>query len=251
MTDGIRPDRARLDEVLVARGLSPSRARARDQIRRGCVSVAGKTETRPARRVGPHEAIALDDPASPYVSRAALKLIAGLDAAGFDVAGASALDVGASTGGFTQVLLARGAQRAVALDVGRDQLADTLRAEARVHVMEGINARDLRPGDLPFVPDLITVDVSFVSLTLVLPAVLACAARDARAVVLFKPQFEVGREAIGKGGIVRDPAAVETALARVRAVLEDAGWRIVAECDAPIAGGDGNRERLIAAQRRR
>jgi 23S rRNA (cytidine1920-2'-O)/16S rRNA (cytidine1409-2'-O)-methyltransferase len=192
-------------------------------------------------------AIAVADPAGEYVSRSALKLVAGLDAAAFDVDGCNALDVGASTGGFTQVLLQRGAARVVALDVGSDQLAKALREDARVTVMEGSNARDIGQGDLPYAPDFIAVDVSFISLTLVLPAVLALAASDACGVFLFKPQFEVGRDGLGRGGIVRENADVEGAFAAVVAVIETAGWRVVASCDAPIAGGDGNRERLIAA----
>ena len=247
--DKARLDKARLDEALVARGLAPSRSRARDQIVRGCVQVAGETQTRPGRRVAADDPVTVDDPAAGYVSRAALKLIAGLDAAGFDAGESSALDVGASTGGFTQVLLQRGARRVIAVDVGHGQLADALRDDARVTVVERTNARDLMPGGLPFAPDLITVDVSFVSLKLILPAVLALAAPHARAVILFKPQFEVGPEALGKGGIVRDEAVIAAALERIHSLISGAGWTIVAERPSPIAGGDGNRERLIAARR--
>lgn len=237
----------RLDELLVSRGLSASRSRARDQILRGCVFLGGAAETKPARKVAPDAAVEVRDPAGGYVSRSALKLIAGLDVSGFDVAGCHALDVGASTGGFTQVLLERGAARSVALDVGIDQLADILRNDPRVIVMEGVNARDLEADDLPYAPDLIVSDVSFISLRLVLPPVLKLAASGARGVFLFKPQFEVGRDGLGKGGIVRGDADVEGALAAVLDVIRDAGWQIDAVCDAPIAGGDGNRERLIAA----
>ena len=145
------------------------------------------------------------------------------------------------------MLLERGAAYVIALDVGTDQLAGELRADPRVTVMEGVNARDLKAGDIPYAPDLIATDVSFISLRLVLPPVLKLAADGARGVFLFKPQFEVGRDAIGKGGIVRSDADVEGALAAVLAEIGDVGWRIDAVCDAPIAGGDGNRERLIAA----
>ncbi len=241
--------KARLDEALVARGLAPSRSRARDQILRGCVQVAGETQTRPGRRVAVDDPVTVDDPAAGYVSRAALKLIAGLDAAGFDVSASSALDVGASTGGFTQVLLQRGARQVTAIDVGHGQLAALLRDDPRVITVERTNVRDLVPGGLPYAPDLITVDVSFVSLKLILPAVLALAAPQARAVILFKPQFEVGPEALGKGGIVRDEAAIAAALERIRSAISGAGWAIVAECLSPITGGDGNQERLIAARR--
>ena len=237
----------RLDEALVARSLSASRSRARDQILRGCVFVDGARETKPARKVIPDVEIEVRDPAASYVSRSALKLIAGLDHADIGVAGCHALDVGASTGGFTQVLLERGAAHVIALDVGTDQLAGELRADPRVTVMEGVNARDLKAGDIPYAPDLIATDVSFISLRLVLPPVLKLAVPGARGVFLFKPQFEVGRDAIGKGGIVRSDADVEGALAAVLAEIGDVGWRIDAVCDAPIAGGDGNRERLIAA----
>lgn len=238
----------RLDEALVARGLSRSRSRARDQVRRGCVTVNARTETKPARMVGPEAVVALDDPAAAYVSRAAFKLAAGLDAARIDVAGMHALDVGASTGGFTQCLLERGATHVVALDVGAGQLAPQLRDDPRVTSMEGVNARDLFAGDLPWMPDVITVDVSFISLMLVLPAILPLASPDARGVFLFKPQFEVGKAGLGKGGIVRDQQAVETALAGICCEIDRLGWSVATIIEAPIAGGDGNQERLIAAQ---
>ncbi|MCC0017262.1 MAG: TlyA family RNA methyltransferase [Rhodobiaceae bacterium] len=238
----------RLDEALVARGLAPSRSRARDQVLRGCVSVEGRIETKPARMVATSADIAVADPAGEYVSRSALKLVAGLDAAGFDVAGCHALDVGASTGGFTQVLLERGAAHVVALDVGSGQIAAPLREDARVTVMEGVNAREVLPVHLPYAPDLVVADVSFISLKFVLPVVLGLAATHARAVVLFKPQFEVGREALGKGGIVRDDAAAAAAFEAVGDLILQLGWRIVATCESPIAGGDGNRERLICAR---
>lgn len=241
------PRGMRLDEALVARGLAPTRSRARDQVVRGCVLLDGAVERKPARRVAPGADIALKDEAAGYVSRSALKLVAGLDAAGMNVAGARALDVGASTGGFTQVLLERGASAVIALDVGSGQLADTVRQDPRVSVMEGVNARDLAHGDLAYRPDFVCVDVSFISLRLVLPAVLALSAPGARAVFLFKPQFEVGREAIGKGGLVRPEADVEGALAAVERTIASAGWEVLARCDSPIAGGDGNRERLICA----
>ncbi|MFN0262698.1 TlyA family RNA methyltransferase [Tepidamorphus sp. 3E244] len=244
---GERERYLRLDEALVAAGLSPSRSRARDQVLRGCVSVDGRVETKPSRKVPADAKLALEDDASSYVSRSALKLIAGLEAAAFDVTGVRALDVGASTGGFTQVLLERAASNVLALDVGRDQLVAELRDDPRVGVMEGINARDLEPGDLPWPPDFVAVDVSFISLTLILPAVLALAGPGARGVFLFKPQFEVGRDGIGKGGIVRADADVDAAFDAVCRAIVEAGWRVVATCDAPIAGGDGNRERLIAA----
>ena len=244
---GMTTDRQRLDQLLVARNHFETRSRARDAIARGTVCVDGVRVTRPGQPVGPEAAITIDDPARGYVSRAALKLAPALDHFALSVTGLHALDIGASTGGFTQVLLERGAARSVALDVGIDQLADILRNDPRVIVMEGVNARDLEADDLPYAPDLIVSDVSFISLRLVLPPVLKLAASGARGVFLFKPQFEVGRDGLGKGGIVRGDADVEGALAAVLDVIRDAGWQIDAVCDAPIAGGDGNRERLIAA----
>ena len=181
------PDR--LDRLLVARGLVPTRARARDAVLRGTVRVDGAPASKPGQTVGEGAALALDDPAAPYVSRAALKLVAGLDAFGIDAAGAHALDVGASTGGFTQVLLARGAAQVTAIDVGHGQLAPALRADPRVTAIEGLNARDLTMDRLPHAPGLVVADVSFISLRLALPPALDLARPGARCVLLVKPQF--------------------------------------------------------------
>lgn len=236
----------RLDLALVERGLAPSRARARDAIRRGTVRVDGRAVDRPAASVGDGAALALDDPASGYVSRAALKLIAGLDAFAIEPAGARALDVGASTGGFTQVLLERGTAHVVALDVGHGQLAPALRGDARVSVTEGLNARDLRADHLPWRPDLIVADVSFISLTLASPPALALAAPGARCVLLVKPQFEAGREGVGRGGLVAPDLADATAR-RLRDWLDGVpGWQALGLVPSPIAGGDGNAEWLLA-----
>ncbi len=242
-------DRTRLDQAIEQRGLLPSRARARDAIRRGTVTVNGVVATRPHQPVAESDVIRLDDPAARYVSRAALKLIAGLDAAGIDPRDRTRLDLGASTGGFTQVLLERGARHVYAVDVGHGQLHPTLRSDARVTCLEGVNGRDL---DLEMIPepiDLLVSDVSFVSVLKVLGAPLALCAAKAEAVILVKPQFEVGREHVGRGGIVTDAAAIARAAAAVGAYFEEAGWVRVVTVDSPIAGGDGNHE-IVSAFRR-
>jgi len=243
-------ERIRLDQALEARGLLPSRARARDAILRGTVTVNGAVASKPNQQVGPDDSIVLDDPAAAYVSRAALKLVAGLDAGAIDPAGRICLDLGASTGGFTQVLLERGARRIYAVDVGHDQLHERIKADPRVVSLEGVNGRDLTAELLPEPIELIVSDVSFVSILKVIDPALALAAPSADAVVLIKPQFEVGRDNIGKGGIVTDDAAVAEAVLRVTAHMAQAGWEQRFAIGSPIAGGDGNRE-IVAGFRRR
>ena len=241
--------RERLDLVLVRRGLSPTRARAADAIRRGEVTVDGRVETKPGATVAETVAIAVADPAGAWVSRAALKLIGGLD--GFDLSpdGRECLDVGASTGGFTQVLLARGAARVTAIDVGHGQLAARLAVDRRVHAIEGLNARDLAAAHLPAPPDFVVADVSFISLALALPPALDLAVPGAIGVFLVKPQFEVGREHVGKGGIVRDEAQAQAAVDRIETLLAGHGWTVLGRAPAAIAGGDGNREWVVAARK--
>lgn len=239
--------RPRLDELLVRRGDFPTRSRARDAIERGTVRVDGKAVTKPGQGVAETAAIAIDDPARAYVSRAALKLIAGLDHFSFDPAGCLALDIGASTGGFTQVLLDRGARHVTAVDVGHGQLAPQLGTDPRVSAMEGLNARDLTRAHLATAPDFLVCDVSFISLRLALPAALDLAARGARGLFLVKPQFEAGREAIGKGGLLRDAEAGPRVAEELRIWLDAVpGWRAIGLCPSPIEGGDGNREFLLA-----
>lgn len=235
-------ERIRLDLALEARGLVQSRARARDAILRGTVQVNGAVARKPHQLVAAADAITLDDPAAGYVSRAALKLIAGLDAGGISAAGKIALDVGSSTGGFTQVLLQRGAAKIYAVDVGHGQLHESLRTDPRVVSFEGTNARDLDAGSVPDPVDLIVCDVSFVSVGKVLRAPLALCRPGAEAVILIKPQFEVGREKIGKGGIVSDEQAIAAATEAAIDFLAGEGWRLTTALPSPIAGGDGNRE---------
>jgi 23S rRNA (cytidine1920-2'-O)/16S rRNA (cytidine1409-2'-O)-methyltransferase len=240
-------DRVRLDELLILRGLYATRSRARDAVARGSVTVDGATVTKPGHAVLASSDIHVDDPASRYVSRAALKLIAGLDHFGLDPHGAHALDIGASTGGFTEVLLERGAAHVVALDVGHGQLDEKLRNDPRITVMEGLNARDLTSSHLGGKsPDFLVSDVSFISLTLALPSALSLAAPGARGVFLVKPQFEIGRPGIGKGGILKDPADGPRIAEKLRAWLDaQPGWRALGVCDSPVAGGDGNHEFLL------
>lgn len=240
--------KSRLDRALVERGLVPSRARAHDLIRRGLVEVAGKVELKPGAGVAAGEAIGVS--ASDHVSRGAEKLIAALDHFGFPAKRVIALDVGASTGGFTQVLLERGAARVYAADVGRGQLHVRLAADARVVSLEGVDARRLDRDLVPEEAGAIVADVSFISLTKALPAALALAAAKAWLVVLIKPQFEAGRAAVGKGGIVRDAADRARAVSLVRDwVAGQDGWRVCGVIPSPITGGSGNEEFLLGAVR--
>ncbi len=235
-------ERLRLDVALEQRGLVSSRSRGRDAIARGTVTVNGAIATKAGQMVGADDAVAIDDPASRYVSRAALKVVAGLDAAGFDPEGKVCLDLGASTGGFTQVLLERGAARVYAVDVGHGQLHPDVAAEKRVVSLEGTNAKDLERALIPEPIDLLVSDVSFVSLTKVIDAPLALCRENAQAVLLIKPQFEVGREHVGKGGIVVPGPHVEAAVQAVIDHVSRSGWRHSARIDSPIKGGDGNAE---------
>lgn len=241
--------RQRLDQAIEARGLLPSRSRARDAILRGTVAVNGAVVTKPHAGVSAEDTITLNDPAARYVSRAALKLVAGLDAGAVEPKGRICLDLGSSTGGFTEVLLARGAARVYAVDVGHDQLHESLRGNPKVVSLEGVNGRDLTRGLIPEPPSLIVSDVSFVSLTKVLDAPLALLAPAAEAVLLIKPQFEVGREHIGKGGIVTDTAAIARAEADILAFMAERGFRHRLSVPSPIAGGDGNRETVAVFAR--
>ena len=239
----------RLDQLLTERGLAPSRSRARDLIKRGAVRAGGKVVTRPGLDVAEDAELAVEEAWSGYVSRGALKLAAALSAFGFDPGGRIALDIGASTGGFTQLLLREGATRVYAVDVGHDQLHVGLRKDERVVPLEETDARTL---DRRLVPDpigAITADVSFISLTKVLPAAFALARPGAWAVLLVKPQFEAGREAVGKGGIVRSETARAEALASVeRFIAAQPGWHDIRTMLSPITGQSGNVEYLLGAR---
>jgi 23S rRNA (cytidine1920-2'-O)/16S rRNA (cytidine1409-2'-O)-methyltransferase len=241
---------SRLDAVLVARGLVPSRSRAADAIKRGTVRVNGKQVTKPGTLIHDDAEIEISDPAAAYVSRAALKLIHALNVFDFSPEGRVCLDLGASTGGFTQVLLERGARRVHAVEVGHGQMHASIKDDPRLVLHEGVNARALSPDLIGERAEAMTADVSFISLRLALPPALAIVAPGAWAVLLVKPQFELGPEAIGKGGIVRDAAMAEGAAKDMAAWIEgQRNWRVVGLVASPILGGDGNREFLLAARR--
>ena len=236
--------RQRLDEALVARGLYPTRSRARDAVLRGTVKVDGQPAAKPSQTIGPDMVLSIADAAQTYVSRAALKLKHGLSQFGIAVRGKNALDIGASTGGFTQVLLEEGASRVTAIDVGHSQMQVI---DPRVRLIEGLNARDLSTEHLDVPIQLIVCDVSFISLKLALPPALDLAEEGALLVALIKPQFEAGREAIGKGGLVTDPGVHERVCAEIADFLRAQGWRVLGLVASPVEGGDGNREFLVAA----
>ncbi|HVH00210.1 MAG TPA: TlyA family RNA methyltransferase [Miltoncostaeaceae bacterium] len=238
--------RSRLDVALVERGLFPSRARAQAAVMAGRVHVDGRRVDKPGAGVAEGAAIAVE-PAREYVSRGGIKLANALDALEVDVRGACAIDLGASTGGFTDCLLQRGARRVIAVDVGYGQLDWALRQDERVHVMERTNARDLRPELLPWQPDLATCDLSFISIGTVWGAVRRCLAPGWRAMVMVKPQFEVGRERVGSGGVVRDPQAREDAVRAVIEAIEAEGGRAAGTADSGLPGPRGNREIFVLA----
>jgi 23S rRNA (cytidine1920-2'-O)/16S rRNA (cytidine1409-2'-O)-methyltransferase len=242
--------RQRLDDLLVQRGLFASRSRARDAVERGTVTVDGVTARKPGQPVQASCSITVDDPAQPYVSRAALKLIAGLDHFGLDPSGRQALDIGASTGGFTQVLLERGVRHVIAIDVGHGQMHPSISGDPRVTVVEGLNARELAATDLAVAPDFVVSDVSFISLKLALPPALALARPGTGAVFLVKPQFEAGREAIGKAGLLKDPYDAPRIAGQLSDWLDAVpGWRSLGLHLSPIEGGDGNREFLLGGKK--
>ncbi len=238
----------RLDQLLVSLGLAATRSRARDAIARGTVTVDGKAVTRPGQAVPPSARIVIDDPAQDYVSRAALKLVAALDHFALDPGGCGCLDVGASTGGFTEVLLKRGAAHVTAIDVGHGQMHARVAQDPRVTNIEGLNARALTSQDIGHRDiDFIVSDVSFISLKLALAPALALAASGARAVLLVKPQFEAGREAISKAGLLKQPETAPAIAAGLeRWFTQEMGWTSLGLIPSPIEGGDGNREFLLA-----
>ena len=239
----------RLDQLLIERGLAESRARAQALILAGRVFSGERRLDKPGQAVATDIELCVRTPGPAYASRGGIKLAHGLDHFGIDPAGSVALDVGASTGGFTDVLLRRGAARVHAVDVGHGQLDWRLRNDPRVVVLERTNVRHLTREHVPEAIDLVVCDVSFISLELALPAALALAGRNARVVALIKPQFEVGKGQVGKGGVVRDPALHEAVCARIARWLSEQGWQVLGVTASPITGPKGNREFLIAARR--
>jgi 23S rRNA (cytidine1920-2'-O)/16S rRNA (cytidine1409-2'-O)-methyltransferase len=239
--------RRRADQLLVERGLFESRAKAQAAIAAGFVTADDAPVSRVSQQIAVDAALQAQ-PAHPYVSRAGVKLAFGLDTFGFDPGGRTCLDVGASTGGFTEVLLARGAARVYAVDVGHDQLHPQLRARREVVSLEGTDIRVLERSRLTDAPSLVAVDVSFISLALVLPCALALACPPAQAIALIKPQFEAGRRHLKKG-IVRDSEVHAEVCRNVRALVDSLGWTVRDLVASPIAGSDGNREFLIGAVR--
>jgi 23S rRNA (cytidine1920-2'-O)/16S rRNA (cytidine1409-2'-O)-methyltransferase len=232
----------RLDAVLVERGLAPSRERARALILAGQVTVDGQVVSKAGAPVAAAARVELAIPDHPYVGRGGVKLAGALDAFQIDPRGRRALDVGASTGGFTDVLLQRGAETVIALDVGRAQLDWRLRTDPRVLVREGVNARALTADDVPHRVSLVTIDVSFISLKHILPALPPFLESGADLVALVKPQFEAGREEVGKHGIVADPAVHQAVIARVTEYAAASGLARVAMTPSPITGATGNQE---------
>jgi 23S rRNA (cytidine1920-2'-O)/16S rRNA (cytidine1409-2'-O)-methyltransferase len=249
-----RPERTRLDVLLVDRSLVASRERARALIIAGRVLVREQKIDKPGTSVQADSPIRLLGQDLPYVSRGGLKLAAALEHWKIEVTGRACLDVGASTGGFTDCLLQHGAAHVTAIDTGFGQIAIKLRNDPRVRLLERTNARLLEPGSLGATDQdqektLLVVDVSFISATLVLPAVVAAAPKLQEAIVLVKPQFEAGREHVGKGGIVRDLAAHEFAVDKVADCLRSLGWTVVESIPSPITGAEGNKEFLLFAKR--
>lgn len=240
----------RADQLLVERGLAESRAKAQALILAGLVSTDGRRIDKPGTSLTEEIPIQVAGRDHPWVSRGGVKLAFALDHFAIDVGGATALDVGASTGGFTDVLLARGAARVHAVDVGRGQLAWKLRQDPRVIVHEGTNARYLTRAEVPDRIDLIACDASFIGLATLLPAPLALAAERATLVALIKPQFEAGPKEVGKGGVVRDAAIHQAVCDRVAAWIgAQPGWSVVGLAESPIQGPAGNKEFLLSARK--
>lgn len=243
--------RVRLDQLLLARGLAESRARAQAMLLAGVVFSGERRLDKAGTLVAEDLPLDVRDRSLPWVSRGGLKLARGLEAFAIDPAGLVAIDVGASTGGFTDVLLHGGAARVYAVDVGYGQLAEKLRRDPRVIVLERVNARNLGTAEVPEPADLVVCDASFISLRLVLPAALALTRPTARLVALIKPQFEVGKGEVGKGGVVRDPAAHDRVCREIAEWLCSLpGWSVDGIVESPITGPAGNREFLIGATRR-
>jgi len=242
--------RERADRLLVARDLAESRARAQALILAGVVFCGEARVDKAGQMLAEDAPLEVRGRDHPWVSRGGLKLVQGLDHFAIDPTGLTCLDVGASTGGFTDVLLNRGAAKVYAVDVGHGQLAWKLRNDPRVVVLERTNARYLTRAEVPEPVELIVCDASFIGLETLLPAALALAAAGARLIALIKPQFEVGKGQVGKGGVVREPELHQAVCARIEVWLgAQAGWRVLGQTESPILGPEGNKEFLIAAAR--
>ena len=245
MRYNLRMTRERIDKILVDRGLADSRTKAQALVMAGAVLVNEQLIHKPSELFSHDANIRIKESATQrYVSRGGTKLEAGLSEFDIDVTGLMCLDVGASTGGFTDCLLQHGAQRVVALDVGHDQIDWKIRSDARVEVREEVNARHLAPDDFEDKFNLITIDVSFISLTKILPAVVPLLAHSGRIVALIKPQFEVGKGEVGKGGLVKDPTQHERVISNVNAAAQALGLKVAGLIESPIKGADGNVEFL-------
>jgi 23S rRNA (cytidine1920-2'-O)/16S rRNA (cytidine1409-2'-O)-methyltransferase len=239
--------RERIDKLLVERGLASSRTKAQAMIMAGAVLVEEQRIEKSSDLISPDAHVRIkgaDDPAARYAGRGGLKLEAALREFAIDVRGLVCLDVGASTGGFTDCLLQNGARQVVAIDVGHNQLDWRLRNDPRVSLREGVNARYLQPEDFDVQFDLVTIDVSFISATKVLPAVLTLLTETGRVITLIKPQFEVGRGEVGRGGIVSDPEQHARVVAEVNSAARELGWDVTGVIESPIKGAEGNREFL-------
>lgn len=244
--------RERIDKLLVERGLAESRTKAQAMVMAGSVLASEQRVAKPSDLIPTNAQIRIkgaDDPASRYVGRGALKLESALKEFQVEVAGLTCLDVGASTGGFTDCLLQRGALRVVSLDVGHNQLDWRLRKDPRVEVREGVNARYLRPEDFDDLFDLAVMDVSFISASKVMPALVSLLTETGRLIVLIKPQFEVGRGEVGSGGVVRDPEKHVRVVREVNNVAIELGLRVCGVIESPIHGADGNVEFLALYQK--
>ena len=242
--------KVRIDKVLVDRGLAPSRARAAALVMAGCVLVDDVPVAKAGQTVNPDADIRIKGKDHPYVSRGGLKLERAMKEFNIDARGKTCMDVGASTGGFTDCLLQNGASRVYAIDVGYGQLAMKLVQDDRVIVIERTNVRYLTEDHVPGEVELVVMDLSFISLELIFPAIEPSIKSGARIVALIKPQFEVGRELVGKGGVVRDPDSRELAIAKVRTAGEALGWRVEGVTESPITGAKGNVEFLICFLKR-
>jgi 23S rRNA (cytidine1920-2'-O)/16S rRNA (cytidine1409-2'-O)-methyltransferase len=237
--------KTRIDKLLVEKGLAPSRERARALIMAGAVLVDDVAVTKAGTPVSPDAPIRVKGDDCPYVSRGGLKLAGALDELGIDVANKVVLDVGASTGGFTDVCLQRGARQVFAVDVGTNQIDYALRTDARVVLLEKSNARYLTPEMLPGLANIAVIDVSFISIAKILPAVLSCVVPEGHVLAMVKPQFEAGRDKVGKGGVVRDPEVRKAAIDSVVAEAERLGMVLLGQAEAKIKGPKGNQETFV------